>query len=394
MILCVFLAVAVIASANVFVYFPVTVSPSPVPPPLILLDPNVTGVVAGIGPNQTSASVVTLASNIVDLVKNPDFYSSADQWYAQAGTYLSVYWAVDSVGGSSGGTVEFRGVLPWFTITEDSAYVLQPVRTPAATILSATMTVRFRLARLPALALAYYVFGVWDPAGTGGWAWVTVGSLSTSAGYTTRTFTVTNISSDRDYYVVGGIVVYTSWVGGTVDYYIDYIQLSLETAEYAFSNSVLDLNVTAGGPYYAWLTVTGIDAQPDLDCNITLINLTSYRSSPITVSNGVLVTANTSEVLLPQPSSALYVSGSIEVSLVKGSAINSTINLTLTYCSLPGGEGVCVSYPITLVLDPPGMGTTYNAERNEVDSAPMALSRKALRIDLDEAGQLLKGGGG
>lgn len=383
-----------VASANVFVYYPATVTPSPISLPLVLLNPNVIGAVADIGPNLTSARAVVFASNTTDLVKNPDYYSSADQWYAQIGMYLNVYWAIDSVGGSSGGTAEIYGNLPWFTSMRDSAYVYQLVRTPATTIISATMTVRFRLARIPALASAYYVFGVWDPAGNGGWAWVDSRPLSRSARYTTLAFTVTNITSNRDYLVVGGIIVNTGWVGGTLDYYIDYIQLTLETAEYSFSNSVLDLNVTVGGPYYAWLTVTGIDAQPDLDCNITLINWTSYRSTPITVSNGVLVTANTSEVLLPQPPNILYVSGSVEVSMVKGSALNSTINLTLTYCSLPSGEGVCVSYPITLVLDPPGMGTAYNTGDKEMGSMSASISRQALRVDLDEARPLLKRSGG
>ncbi len=385
------------ASASVFVYYPNTISTAPVAPPLILLDPNVTGVTVDIGPNQTSGSAVVLASNVADLVKNPDFYSSADQWYAQTGNYISVYWAVDSAGGSSGGTAEFYGSLPfsWLSTISDSAYVYQPIRTPAATILSATLTVRYRLATLTGLTTAYYVFGVWDPAGAGGWAWVTTGQLSTSSTYTTQTFTVTNISADRDYLVVGGIVVYSYITGGTVDYYIDYMQLSVQTAEYTFSNSVLDINVTSGGPYYAWLTVTGLNAQPDLDCNITLINWTSYRSTPIIIKGGSLVSSSTSEVMMPQPPSAIYVSGSIEVSMVKNTALNSTVNLTLTYCTLPGGEGACVSYPITLVLDPPPSGIPYNSQRNEVvGGAPVSAMPQMLRIDPDEARPLLERRGG
>lgn len=384
---------SLIASASVFTYFPAAVSLAPVTPPTILLDPNVTGASVDLGPNQTSGSVVVLASNVADLVKNPDFYSSADQWYAQVGTYISVYWAVDTVGGSSGGTAEFYGTFPWFTSTSDSAYVYQLVRTPATTILSANMTVRFRLARLPAWAYARYVFGIYDPVG-GGWAWNASDLLyiyNISSTYTTLTFTVTNITGDHDYLVVGGIIVYTYFFGGTLDYYIDYIQLSVETAEYTFSNSVLDVNVTSGGPYYAWLTVTGLDAQPDLSCNITLINWTSYRSTPITISNGSLVTSRTSEVLMPQPPSTLYVSGSIEVSMVKDVALNSTINLTLTYCTLPGGGGACVSYPITLVLDPPRAKPTYSGAGNKAVSYWFAeVLREHMRIDLDGARPLIK----
>jgi len=386
------LIVSIIASANVFVYYPVSVTASPIGPPLVFLDPNVTDVTTDIGPNQTSASVVIFGSNIADLVKNPDFYSSADQWYAQAGTYLGVYWAVDTIGGSSGGTAEFYGSFPWWSAVTDSAYVYQPIRTPPATILSATMTVRFRLASLPGLASASYVFGVWDPAGNGGWAWYTTGTLFRSGTYTTLTFTVTNLTSDRDYLVVGGIIVSTYIVGGTVDYYLDYIQLTIQTVEYTFSNSVLDINVTSGGPYYAWLTVTGIDAQPDLDCNISLLNWTAYRSTPIRIVNGTLVTDTTSEVELPQPPSTLYVSGSIDVSMVKNTAQNSTINLTITYCTLPGGGGACVTYPITLVIDPPAPGTTYYVGRHDVGSAPPAVVSNLLRIDPNEARPLLKRG--
>lgn len=388
-----FVVVAVIGYANVFAYYPLTAATSPVPPPVILLDPGVSGVTVAIGPNQTSADVSVVASNTVDLVKNPDFYSSADEWYAIPGNYTNVYWAIDSVGGSSGGTAYFTGSFPWFNPTSDSAFVYQPIRTPAATIVSATMDVRFRLARLPFLASAYYIFGVWDPASSS-WAWVTSGALSTSTTYTTLSFSVTNITSDYDYWVVAGIYVATLWFGGTVDYYLDYLQLSVTTNEYVFSNSVLDINVTSGGPYYAWLTVAGIDAQPDLSCNITLINWTYYSSSPITVRNGVLVTDRTSEVVLPQPPNTLYVSGSIKVSMVKASATVSNINLTLTYCTLPGGGGACVSYPIKLVLDPPAAGTTYNAGRHDLGSAPKSVPRPVLRAGFDGVKEVLEGGGG
>lgn len=389
------LIVSIIASANVFVYYPASLTASPVEPPLVLLDPNVTDVVADIGPNQTSADVVIFGSNFADLVKNPDIYSSADQWYAQPGNYLDVYWTVDSAGGSSGGTLEIYGTVPGslFSIITDSAYVVQPIHTPPAAILSANMTVRYRLATLTGLAVATYIFGLWDIAGNG-WAWYTTGSLSTSSTYTEQTFTVTNISADKDYLVVGGIIVSTLITRSTVDYYIDYMQLTVQTAEYTFSNTVLDLNVTSGDPYYVRLTVTGLDTQPDLDCNITLSNLTAYRSEPIRIVNGSVVVSATSEILLTQPPNTLYVSGSVDVSMVKSVAENSTINLTLTYCTLPGGEGACVSYPITLIIDPPALRTTYYVERHEVGSAPPAAMSELLRIDPDEVRPLLKRGGG
>jgi len=379
------------------VYAPLSTYTVPVSPPLILLDPNVTGVAVSLGANLSSAEAVVIGSNLADLVKNPDFFSSADQWYASPGNYLSVYWAVDSVGGSSGGTAEIAGQVPgsFWTVTTDSAFVWQPIRTPPATITSATMTVRYRLATLTGIASATYVFGVWDPAGNGGWAWYTTGSLSTSTTYTAQTFTVSNITGDKDYLVVAGIVVSTWLTNSNVDYYIDYLQLTIQTVEYTFSNSVIDLNVTSGGPYYAWLTVTGLSTQPDLNCNITLMNWTSYRSEPIIIENGSLITNRTSEVEIPAPPSALYVSGTIEVSMVKNSALNSTINLILTYCTLPGGGGACVSYPINLTLDPPQATeqAQYNQARTSDDGVAVT-ALKWLRIDTDEVKPLVKKGGG
>jgi len=120
--------------------------------------------------------------------------------------------------------------------------------------------------------------------------------------------------------------------------YIDYLYVSV----YNFTSAVLYVYNRDSQPYYAKLmlnSVIGLNPQ-SLFCEIDIGD-----SQPIQIRSGQIVAGETSEVVLSSGSFT-----PINVKCLTTSRGSYTLTLTLRYCTVSGGNGVCVYYPLTIVL--------------------------------------------
>jgi len=137
------------------------------------------------------------------------------------------------------------------------------------------------------------------------------------------------------------LVVSTNAAAGkTVDYQIDYVGLYGLSA--SFTGSVLEVRNNDFQPYYAVLALdpTLSDMSTVVNCDITIDGSTRA----IQIRNGYALSSTTSEVPINQWSSIPI---NVDATVTSGT---STLYLTLRYCTVPGGNGVCVYYPLTIVL--------------------------------------------
>ena len=316
------------------------------PPSLVLGDPSLPPVQASLSPSNTSAEVVVFTSNSQQILYNPDFYSSPDGWLCSAGTNLTCYWLPGDTG-ASGGVAAIGGVLP--TLSSDSAYVVQEVRMPNASLTQVVMEARVRLSQgIP--GLSSYIVGLYDPVNSS--LYYTSGLLQT--GYTVVTVNLTGlVEPGGRYYAVVGLYT-VSLISFTVEMLIDWVNLYVNTSESTYSGPILKIN--ASERIHASLLLKSLDSPGGLNVEITLTNLTS-TSTPITVENSIVTSSSTSEVIFDVPPPG-YTSGRINISTSKVQG-NHTLWLELRYCTLPGSLGPCVYYNITLTIDPPGALYTW-----------------------------------
>jgi len=355
-----------LALASVHAIYPSSLLLRPVRPPLVFLDPGTGGVSVSLDPTRTYASVLVAASNRAQLVKNPDLYSGPDFWYCSPGTYLSCYW-LPSDSGASGGVGQIYGRVP--ASSADYASLIQEVAMPPSAITSLTLSLTHRLARRPPASATYYVVGLWDPeAGT--WAWVHYAPIAPSATYSAVSLSIPpgSVEAGETYYLAIGIYVSTWLIPGVLDYRVDSAYLYVETAEYTFSGAALAVNDTDGKRYYAKLVVRSYSLAPDLDANITLVNVDGIESTPIVVEGGVLTSSSTSAIYVPPPPPG-YSSAHVDVVVAKGSASISTLRLALVYYSASGEGGARVEYAIDLAIDPPA-GEPSGQSRAANSTAP------------------------
>ena len=358
--------------------YPSSLYLSPVEPPLVFVDPGAEGVSTSIDPTRTYASVLVRASNLVQLVDNPDFYSSPDGWYCSPGAYLSCYW-LPSDAGASGGVGQIYGGVP--ARTTDYAFLVQEVAMPLSAILSINVTLTHRLARRPPLSATYYVVGLWDPQAND-WAWLYYEAIAPSAAYSTVTLQVPadSVSPGRSYYLAIGLYVSTRLLPGTADYRVDGAYLHVLTEDYTFSGSALLVNDTDGKRYYAKLVVKSYSLAPDLDANITLVNVDGVESEPIVIVGGLLVSSSTSTIYIPPPPAG-YTSARVDLAVAKGSSTTSTLTLALVYYSASGEGGARVEYSIDLSIDPPPRGADSSSGAGEAaQPEPAPIDPKSLRL--------------
>jgi len=109
-----------------------------------------------------------------------------------------------------------------------------------------------------------------------------------------------------------------------------------------FNGTILQVYNQDSQSYYAVLT---LDATASTYSNIISCNITLGYSKPIQIQNGQIVTSVTSEASV-DPQSAVPIN--VDATVTNGT---STLNLTLRYCTLPGGNGACVFYPLTITLN-------------------------------------------
>jgi len=337
--------------ACVSVYYPVSVEVYPVESPVIFLDPGRSDVAVSLGPNSVSADVTVYASNVVDMLNNPDFYSGLDYWFCDPGDYLSCYW-LSGDAGASGGVGDIYGYVEVANIyTVDDAYLLQFIRMPSSPVVGGVVNIVYKLYDAPYIYSSYFTVGFYDPQD--GLVWESVGVvLSVSDAYksTSISVDVSGLEPGREYiFFIHFVILVTLW-SGYADFRVDYVQLTFNTQEYSFSGIGLKVNVTSGGPYYTRLVLRGWDLDPSLDCNITFINRDLTESTPIVIKDGAPVSLDTSEVDI-SIAPAGYSSGWIYLVLSKSDGV-SRLTLEFQYYTVSGGGGANVTYPVTIVIDP------------------------------------------
>ena len=127
----------------------------------------------------------------------------------------------------------------------------------------------------------------------------------------------------------------------TVTVYTDFLRLY---APSSFSGDVIEVVNSDSKAYYARLLLDSSSSLDAVSGSIVLRNSTS-SSEPISISSGIATSTSTSWLVLP-PLSSNYIYASIR--MPAGSS--ATLNILLEYCSLPSEQGVCVYYPVQLVL--------------------------------------------
>lgn len=292
-------------------------------------------------------------SDISQIVNNPDFFTGPDNWLCASTTpNLSCYWIPSDVG-ASGGVAEIYGYLSntgSFSIY--GAYMVTNVTFPDTTISSISLQVTSGY--WSEAGITFYVAGLYDPS-TNNTVWSRTLN-PTAYTYTTQYLSVptSSITPGKTYELYVGLSVLLLWFsgGGTVDYRIDSVYLYVTTSDYVFSGAAIDINNTDVNTYYAHLTLDSSSLDPSLNANISLTSMYGYSSTPIVIVNGSVVQDETSEISL-YASQEGYTSGYVNVNAKKSNNTNSTIQLSFTYCTGPNETGVCVSYPLKLVLDPP-----------------------------------------
>jgi hypothetical protein len=204
------------------------------------------------------------------------------------------------------------------------------------------------------VSIAYYIVGLYDPA-TSSWAWSN--TINPVSWYEWFNYTVDPalISPGKTYYFAVGVVGVTRFAGIVIvytDFRVDYASIAVQTVEYSFSGSIIELNATdSSKAYYARLLLQDYDLDSGLNAVIGLQNWTLDSSTTITISNGSPSATETGwiRVTVPPPG---YSAARILVEFTKPSPVNSTLKMVLEYCTLPLGAGACVYYPLTITLDP------------------------------------------
>jgi len=319
--------------ASVFVYYPASVNFQGVRPPVIFQA--VPGVPAELSPWGTYASV---SLSLPLIVANANFSRTLSPWITYIGVSGASWSTATDTTASDGYVAQYRETAG--DIDTGVGWIAQTVTIPAvagSTAYGTTVVMRFRIARLdlprnPVNSYAYIEFGIYDP-NTGSWICSWGSEYTTTIGWQSPSIPC---SVPPGTYQIRAEI----WVNQIVrfDIGIDYLYISI----YSFSGAVLNVNNRDSQLYYAKLTldyVRGSNPQ-SLYCEINIGN-----SQPIQIRGGQIIAGETSEVVLSASSSIL-----INTKCLATSRGSYTLSLTLRYCTLPGGDGVCVFYPLTITL--------------------------------------------
>ncbi len=345
---------ALVSSAHTILYYPISIGLVPVAPAHVLLAADTPNTTVVLGPNETSANITLIASNQLQILQNPDFYSSPEYWLCIPGNYLSCYWASSDIG-ASGGIIEIRGTMPT-NGTSDAAFIIQEVTIPA-TAQSIVIEARMRLALSLFIDSYTWYLGLYDPV-----AQVLYGTAGTSLGlfYSNISVNLTGyIEPGKTYYALVGISATSSNISlpipipisALIQLNIDGVYVYVNTSTYTFSGSILEVNTTNAT---AWgrLVFSQINSPENINATIELFNATGASSGKILVVNSVPQNVSTNWVLLGPPPTG-YTSGYIWLEASKNEAANSTLYIFLELCYGGPGLGACAYYPLSIVIDPP-----------------------------------------
>lgn len=340
------LLVTNIVASTVIVYYYYTASANLVPqrPEIILAEPNSLNVTVFLGPARASASVIVYAGNFAQLVYNPDFFSSPDGWYCAPSASITCYWLPGDQG-ASGGVVSIESNTS--VVLDESAFIFQEITIPSANIVRVlvNVTLRGEWAFSPTPPMVYEI-GLWDLQ-SNSWAWLVYGFPA--AEYTSYSWDITPyVEQGRRYILaIGMYVIAGVWPA----LYVDSAYLTVETSSYVFSQPILAVNVTSDRVLYARLRLEALSADSSLNASIWLANSIAHESSRITIRNGSPINWETGWIAVSPPVAGYY-AALIQVNASKASPTNSSVSLVFEYCTLPQGMGACVSYPVSLVIDP------------------------------------------
>ncbi|MEM3229275.1 MAG: hypothetical protein QXP26_02415 [Fervidicoccaceae archaeon] len=109
------------------------------------------------------------------------------------------------------------------------------------------------------------------------------------------------------------------------------------------SKSILNITVLDTVQYYASLSLSSYSLSSNHSGSIYLLSQGGASSTLITFSSGIPGSYSTSEIsLLPGSGNAII------ASISSSGSGTSSLNLNLIYCTISGGQGACVYYPITV----------------------------------------------
>ncbi|MEB2836859.1 MAG: hypothetical protein GSR80_000987 [Desulfurococcales archaeon] len=369
-----------VAVAGGYAYEPGLAAIAPTGPTLTLLPPSngANSAVVDLGPNTTSANITVTASDTMQVLANPDFYTTPDDWYCIPGINLTCYY-LSSDAGANGGVVEI--VSNGAVTTNDAAFLLQEFQVPTISNIT-EIDVKYNISylglgfRLEVVAIIYdattnntYLYEIFNTS-----------SIYTSFSYNWKNISVNlPLNATHTYiFAIGVLLNQTNsllHIALLTDVRIDTVYLYVNTETYAFAGIPLIINNTASTPRYAQLVLVGGNISPDLNCTLSLVssNPNVPQASPIVIQNGEVV-SNATGIVELDTGSTLYASGYVELQASKVNATNSTLILLLVYYGGPNvtdGEldvvssngtvrlspyrGVIGFYPIVVTIDPGGV---------------------------------------
>jgi len=321
------------AYASVFVYHPISANIKPVKPPLIFQPISTAGVSSVIDPTNTSAQVNVTIPIQAQLLQNPDFNESSSQlvYWSNYSSTTNLAWSVATVVSNDNYSARYSGSITKGTYT---GRINQSVNVSGQPL---NITISYQVPVLDKPISLSITFGLYNPAR--GWVCSNTTSLSSTTTWCTVPFVCTPTAGT--YYAMLEIIA-TTTANATKSLKVDIDYFTITSTGGAFNGTVLQVYNQDSQPYYALLT---LDATASTYSNIISCNITLGNSEPIQIRNGQIVTSSTSEV---QVANQTAVPINVDVTVTGGT---SSLNLTLKYCTLPGGNGACVFYPLTITLN-------------------------------------------
>ena len=295
------------------------------------------------GPNGTSANVtVEPTRGPLQLLVNPDLYTSQEGWYCSPGSSITCYYLPGDQGASGGAALIYGQSTQ--TLASDSGYVYQVVEMPNSTISSAVAYVTSRDAGSTGLLVQHQLV-VYD---LGSQQVVYTAALNPGSTYSTEAVDITGyVQPGKRYAILVGVYVIGLY-GFTVDYRVDSVYLYVSTEDYTYTGAPIAVNATsnASAPALAELALLAADAPPGFNATIYIANATGAETGRITIVNGEPATRATGWVEV-SPAPPGYASARVHVSITT----NTTDPATL-YCYLVVCSGYCALYPVKLQVNP------------------------------------------
>jgi len=322
------------AYASVFVYYPASLYSQPVKPPLIFKAVNATGVSSVVDPSYTSAQVNITTPIQAQLLQNPDFNMSFTQllyWNNYSST-TSAAWSLATGVGHDGYAANYSGFV--WRGNDAEGNISQSVNVPGQQL---NISISYQVPNLDGGVNLNITYGLYNSTNR---SWICYGTASYSYTWKTTSLVCTPVSGT--YNAMVEIYASTNASKNANKKFMVYIDnFTITTSGGAFNGTVLQVYNQDSQPYYAVLT---IDNATSTYSSITSCNITLNNSEPIQIRNGQIVTSSTSEV---QVANQTAVPINVDATVTTGT---STLHLTLRYCTLPGGNGACVSYPMNITL--------------------------------------------